>query len=77
MPDRKKVQDAIDKGYEEQVGNHFKLFLENLIEANGTAPTMTVAHAIGSFRVGMKSINQAHDEAYKFIDSEFPADDRA
>ena len=64
--DQKRVQDAIDKAYDAEVANLFKILIENLLEvAHGaSAGGFTKAdQCVGAFARSMKHVAFAYDKA--------------
>lgn len=64
--DQKRVQDAIDKAYDAEVGNLFKILIENLLEVASGASGGGFTKAdqcVGAFARSMKHVAFAYDKA--------------
>ena len=64
--DQNRVQEAIDRAYDAEVANLFKILIENMVElasgARGGGFT-TADHCVGAFARGMKRAAFAYDKA--------------
>ena len=63
--DQERVQKAIDRAYDAEVGHLFRTFIENLTEAAGAGggDFTKIEQCVGAFRRSMKRLTFAYDKA--------------
>jgi hypothetical protein len=76
--DEKRVQEAIDRAYNAEVANLFKIFLDDVIEATtGTGDFSKADQCVGAFARSMKRATFAYDKACEVAKQIVTADSKA
>jgi hypothetical protein len=73
--DQERLQKAIDRAFDTEVSNLFKIFIENMIEAGGAGGDFTkVDQCVGAFARSLRRVTFAYDKACEVAEKITSAD---